>query len=87
MIRRCYDLDAAQLWEKMEEIIRRVSEGQDVLSMTHLEIVRYIRAMDQAVIGEDSIENRSDMVLWFRVDGEVVPLQPEQAYRGGNVGL
>lgn len=76
MIRRCYDLDAAQLWEKMEEIIRRVSEDQDVLSMTHLEIVRYIRAMRLAEVYENKIHNPSDASLWFSIDGAVRCVKP-----------
>lgn len=71
-----YDLDAENLWDKMEGILRRVSEDQDVISMTHLEIVRYIRAMKQAVFTDGTIINNSDTELWFRVDGEVRMLCP-----------
>lgn len=71
-----YDLDAAGLWEKMEEIFRRISENEDVISMTHIEIIRYIRAMEQAVITEHSIHNPSDHTLWFRIDGKVCRVEP-----------
>ena len=71
-----YDLDAADLWEKMEGIFRRVSENEDILPMTHIEIVRYIRAMEQSVIDEESIYNPSNLELWFRVDGKVHMLHP-----------
>lgn len=66
-----YDLDAENLWGKMEGILRRVSEDQDVISMTHLEIVRYLQAMKLAQIRDDQIYNPSSVPLWFRVDGEV----------------
>ncbi|MBQ7415544.1 MAG: polysaccharide deacetylase family protein [Oscillospiraceae bacterium] len=75
-----YDLDAAQLWEKMEQICRRVAEDEDVLPMTHLQIVRYLRAMKQAQITDSGIYNPSVTPLWFRVDGEVVRLLPGERY-------
>lgn len=79
-----YDLDAENLWEKMEAICARVSRDSDVISMTHLELVRYLKAMKSAVIHENVIENNSNMELWFRVDGEVVKLSPGQHLeRGG----
>ena len=65
----------------MEDILRRVSEDPTVLSMTHLEIVRYLLAMAQAQIEEDSIHNPSDRTLWFRVDGQLVAVEAGQSYR------
>ena len=67
-----YDLDAANMWEKMEGILQKIAEDEDVLSMTNLEIVRYLKAMEKAMIQEDMIYNDSDMDLWFDVDGEVM---------------
>lgn len=71
-----YDLDAADLWEKMEHIFHRISENQDVLPMTHIEIVCYIRAMEQAVIGENTIYNPTTQTLWFCIDGVVRSVAP-----------
>lgn len=78
-----YDLDAAGLWDKMEEIFHRISSREDVLPMTHLEIVRYIRAMEQAVICEDTIDNPSNQTLWFRIDGALHCVAPGQTIEGG----
>jgi hypothetical protein len=75
-----YDLDAENLWEKMECILSRMAGDDMVCSMTHLELVRYLRAMEQAVIGEDYIENPSGSTLWFRVDGQVLELAPNQRW-------
>lgn len=71
-----YDLDVAGLWEKMEAIFQKISEDEEILPMTHIEIVRYIRAMEQAVITEHSIHNPSDQTLWFRVNGTVHRVEP-----------
>ena len=76
-----YDLDAADLWDKLEQILKRVSEDEDILSMTHLEIVRYLRAMDQAVITGHSIQNPSDQTLWFCIDGSICAVEPGQVFK------
>lgn len=73
-----YDLDAANLWGKMEDLFRTISENEDILPMTHIEIVRYIRAMEQAAVTEHSIYNPSDKTLWFRIDGTVYRVEPGQ---------
>lgn len=67
-----YDLDTEQMWEKMETILKRVAEDEDVISMTNIELVRYLKAMRSAVISEAGIENHSDVELWFEVDGAIV---------------
>ncbi len=39
-----YDLDAENLWGPMEDLFRRVSEAQDVVFLTHIEVVRCLQA-------------------------------------------
>lgn len=71
-----YDLDAEQLWEAMEALFAKVSDSKDVLSMTHLEYVEYLQAMEQAEIHGTDIINRSDRSLWFEIDGEICEVAP-----------
>ena len=71
-----YDLDAENMWDKMEEILCRMAENEDICSMTHLEIVRYLRAMGQAVLTDNTVYNPTDMPLWFRIDGAVRSVGP-----------
>lgn len=73
-----YDLDAEGLWRTMENILKRVSAAEDVWSCTNLELVRYLKAMDRAEIGENSVHNHSDKELWFEVDGKTVCVPPER---------
>ena len=73
-----YDLDAENMWERMEGYLARIAADQSVISLTHLELVRYLNAMKQALVEEDCIENRSDRTLWFEVDGQIVRLEPGQ---------
>lgn len=71
-----YDLDAENLWETMERIFARVSRAEDVLSMTHLELVEYQQAMLQAKIVGDTVINRSDRPLWFAINGTITRVDP-----------
>ena len=60
------------MWEQMEEILKRVADSPDILSMTNLELVQYLRAMRSVQITEDGIWNPSEEELWFDIDGTVV---------------
>lgn len=79
-----YDLDTDCMWERMERIFRDISLAEDVLPMTHLEIVRYLRAMENARIEGNTIKNNSQASLWFCVDGRTVRLYPGETYTGVN---
>lgn len=73
-----YDLDTEQMWEQMEVILKRVADNEDVVSMTNIELVRYLQAMRSAVISEEGIENHSDMELWFEIDGNILSVKPAE---------
>lgn len=71
-----YDLDAENMWETMENILKRISEDSDIISMTNIDIVRYLKAMRSAVITENFIENNTDTKLWFEVNSNIVAVKP-----------
>lgn len=71
-----YDLDALHLWDVMEDICRKVSRAADVWSCTNLELVRYLKAMEQVEITDTVVTNNSEKVLWFAIGGEAVKLSP-----------
>ncbi len=66
-----YDLDAENLWGTMELICAAVSGQEDVWSCTNLELVRYLKAVEQF-----DGTNRSDQTLWFEVGGRIRTLHP-----------
>lgn len=78
-----YDLDAENLWDKMEEIFRRVAADENVLPMTHVELVRYLDAMDRLVVCEDHIYNPTKAELWLRWDGKAIRLGPGECVYAG----
>lgn len=69
-----YDLDAENLWETMENICQLIAAQEDVWACTNLELVRYLKAMEQF-----DGANRSDMDLWFERDGEVIVVRPGES--------
>ena len=71
-----YDLDAENMWETMENILKRISEDSDVISMTNIDIVRYLKSMRSAVITENFVENNTDTELWFEINSSIVAVKP-----------
>lgn len=66
-----YDLDAEHLWGTMELICAAVSGQEDVWSCTNLELVRYLKAMEQF-----DGTNHSGQTLWFEVGGRIRTIHP-----------
>ena len=81
LVGHSYDLDVLNLWDKMELICSSVGNAPDVWSATHIEIVRYLTAMNQIQAADGQICNGSSNVLWLEIDGVVVSLQPGETIR------
>ena len=64
-----YDLDTENLWDTMEEICAAVSDRDEIWKCTNLELVRYLKAMEQVKITEYSVANESQIALWFAING------------------
>ena len=75
-----YDLDAENMWEDMEKLLKRVSEDAETVSMTNIEIVRYLKAMGKADITEKHIQNNSDTELWFEADGKIISVKAGEVF-------
>lgn len=70
-----YDLDAENMWEYIENLLQKISADEDIISMTNIEIVRYLKAVRAAEITENCIKNNSDTVLWFSVGGKIISVK------------
>lgn len=66
-----YDFDTENMWDKIETILKKISLQKDILPMTTIEIIDYLKAIEQAEITERHIINNSEQTLWFLVDGVV----------------
>lgn len=69
-----YDLETENLWPDVESILRTVRSHDDILPMTHIDIVRYLQDMAQVTITDTFIENRSPREVWLEIDGHVTPI-------------
>jgi len=74
-----YDLDVMDRWDMMERICCRVSQCGDVWPATHIDLVRYLGAVNMAHITHRGIANESGVPLWFAVNGVTVMLQPGES--------
>ena len=70
-----YDLDAEDMWEVIENLLGRIADDEDIVSMTNIEIVRYLKAIRAADITADYIKNNSDTEIWFAVDGKTISVK------------
>ena len=61
---------------KNEEILKRIAADSDTVSMTHGEIVAYLKTIRSAELTENCIVNKSDTTLWFEVDDAIVSVAP-----------
>ena len=66
-----YDLDTENLWDKIENIFKKISSQDNILPMTTIEIIDYLKAMEQVEIADNHIINHSEQTLWFSVDNVV----------------
>ena len=66
-----YDLDTENMWDKIKTILKKISSQKDILPMTTIEIIDYLKAMEQVEITERHIINNSEQTLWFLVEDVV----------------
>lgn len=81
LVGHSYDLDVMHLWDTMERICHAVAASPEVWAATHIDLVRYLRAMDQLRISDTQIENPTGISLWLRVNGETVEIHPGETIR------
>ena len=66
-----YDLDVENKWDMLENVFRTIRKENNILAMTTIEIIDYIKAMNNAEITEKYIKNNSDINLWFDIDNTI----------------
>ena len=75
-----YDLDVENMWDKMEKIFKEISVDNDVLPMTTIEIIDYLRAMNLAEINGSCIINNSNVSLWFDINGSITEVKTNDKF-------
>lgn len=75
-----YDLEVENKWNLIENIFKKISESKNILPMTNIEIIKYLKAIRSVKISENKIINNSDLELWFEVDGKKISVQPKKEF-------
>lgn len=81
IVGHAYDLDTEDMWDEMESIFQRIRADKDILPMTTIEMVHYLKAMRNTIISENEIRNYSDLDLWFEVHGDKVVVKPGEVLK------
>lgn len=73
-----YDLDIENMWKTIEDIFKAISAQNNILPMTTIEIIEYLKAMDKAEITDKYIKNNSDVSLWFSINDTAYEVKPNE---------
>lgn len=73
-----YDFDTENMWDKIKTIFKKISSQDNILPMTTIEIIDYLKAMEQVEITERHIINNSEQTLWFGIDSIVHEVNPKK---------
>lgn len=76
-----YDLDLENMWETIEDIFRLISSQNDIMPMTTIDIIEYLKAMDTAEITDKYIKNNSNISLWLSIDGMTCEVNSRQSLK------
>lgn len=73
-----FELDGNGTWEKMEELLKKVSGIHDVWYATNMELVEYYEALQNLVVSADGtmVKNNSAISVWMEDDGNVIEIKP-----------
>ena len=66
------------MWGVMEGIFQKVSAAPEILPMTTIELIEYLRAMRKVEITGRRIQNSSDISLRFQIDGNIYEIAANQ---------
>ncbi len=73
-----YDLDIENKWDILERIFALIRKQKDVLPMTTIEIIDYLKAMSRAEITREYIQNNSTVSLWFAINDTVCEVKTNE---------
>ena len=80
IIGHSYDLKIANKFDYIEGILKTLSEDEDAINLTSIELVRYLKAIRTVTINHQSIINASNEILWFNIDGKIIKVLPKSKY-------
>ena len=75
-----YDLDVENKWDIIKNIFEVISKQNDILPMTTIEIIDYLKAMKEAKITNQYIQNNSNISLWFAIRNTICEVKPNEKF-------
>ena len=75
-----YDLDIENKWNIIENVFEVISKQEDILPMTMIEIIDYLKAMNKVEITNEYIQNNSEKSLWFSIDNVICEVKANEKY-------
>ena len=85
IIGHSYDLDIKKMWYRLESIFIEIASQKDIHPMTTIEIIEYLKAMNQAEITDGYIKNNSSISLWFLIGRTTLEVKPDEAIYLGEI--
>ena len=73
------------MWDMIESIFIEIASQKDILPMTTIEIIEYLKAMDQVEITDSYIKNNSNISLWFSIDKTTLEAKPNESIYLGEI--
>ncbi|NOU60403.1 polysaccharide deacetylase family protein [Marinifilum caeruleilacunae] len=67
-------------WEYFENICLELKNTNELWSATAGEFVEYIKAI-RSISGKNELLNNSSLVLWLRINGKMIEIQPQEKIR------
>lgn len=73
-----FEFDRDDNWDLIEQFAQMIANQSDIWYATNIEIVRYMEAAKQLVIGMDTsfAYNPSALTVWININGEIKAIQP-----------
>lgn len=73
-----YDLDNQNMWDKIETIFKEIALQKDILPMTTIDIIEYLKAMETAETTDRTVKNNSNISLWFSDNESTFEVEPKE---------
>lgn len=73
-----YDLDIENMWDRLESIYIEIASQKDILPMTTIDIIEYLKAMETAEITDRTFKNNSNISLWFSDNKSTFEVKPKE---------
>ena len=73
-----YDLDNQNMWDKIETIFKEIALQKDILPMTTIDIIEYLKAMETAETTDRTVKNNSNISLLFSDNESTFEVEPKE---------